>query len=225
MMPGDYLRDGSKRGVIFGHSRSGDATHLVTSSQQLFRHLEEQLRLPMLGADFGGPENWGNPVAITRVGQAFTYLQSSAVGASTEPVILMAQSMGAVTVLNWARANLASVAAAVLFLPVVDLSDVVGDGGYLATSINSAYSGGWLEATYGAVHNPATYAASLSGLPIQIWHTSDDPIVSPATVTAFAQSVGSSVEVHSLGAMGHTSEAVDTVNQATVLAFLSSALS
>lgn len=230
VMPGDYRRDGSKRGLIFGHSRGGDATQLVaasSSSYKTMRALAASLMLPMLGTDAGGTDNWGNATAVTRMGQTLSYLRGSAVGASTtDPIILVAQSMGAPTVLNWARANLTSVAAVVLFIPAVNITDVhTNNRGDLTASINSAYGGTWSEAAYGATYNPATYAASLAGVPIQIWTASDDPIVIPSVVTAFAAAVGPSVEVRNLGALGHTQAAVEAVDVDQVVSFLLAALS
>lgn len=228
-VPGDYLPDATKRGAIFGHSRGGDATQLVSptsSSYATMRAIAEGLGLPIMATDAGGTDNWGNSTAVTRIGQTATFLRGATWGAhATDPLILFGQSMGAVTVLNWALGHLSDVACVVLFIPVLNVSDVVTNNrGGLAASVNSAYGGAWSEGTHGATSNPVTYAASLAGVPIQIWYANNDTTAIPGAVTAFDGSVGASCEIHDVGALGHTQAAVDAVDVAGVLAFIAGAI-
>lgn len=165
---------------------------------------------PLISADLGG-NVWGNDTAIARVGLSKTYLQGTAAyqpQAKAGGVFLVGGSMGAAAALNWARQNLSSVKAIALLIPAVDVDDIHDNNrnGY-AAEIETAYTNlaGWDAAV--STHNPVTYAAELTGIPIKVWYSSSDPICVPATASAFATASGATLR--SLGAVGHTSATVD----------------
>ena len=161
---------------------------------------------------------WGNDTAITRIGEAKSYLQST-LGAQSGPVALVGISMGAGAMMAWARANKASVACIVGILPVSDLGDIVTNNrSGLASNVNAAYSGVYSDATYGATHNPTKFASQLAGIPAQFWYATDDTTVIPSTVTGVASAIGG-VDLHTITG-GHTDTAVGAVNVSAVAAFL-----
>lgn len=162
--------------------------------------------IPLFTADFTG-DHWGNDASIATVASARTAMNAQ-LGPRTDKVLLAGISMGALLALNWARQNLASVAAVALVTPAVSLQDIHDNnrGGY-AAEIEAAYDG--LAAYTAALptHNPVEYAAELEGVPIEVWRSTTDTICTQATVDAFAATTGA--EVHSLGAVGHTAGALD----------------
>ena len=111
---------------------------------------------------------------------------------------------------------MASVAAIALITPVVDVDDIHDNNrnGY-AAEIEARYGG--LAAFDAALptHNPVAFAGQLAGIPIKVWISSNDPVVIPATVDAFA--AGSGAAVASLGAVGHTAGALDGADVASFL--------
>lgn len=84
--------------------------------------------------------------------------------------------------------------------------------------VGSITVGGYYEPTHGAAHNPATFAASLTGIPIKMWVTSDDTYTPLATSQAFATASGATLV--NIGAHGHSDSAVAFAPPADVAAFL-----
>lgn len=199
MTPRTYRPDGSTRGIIFGHGVTGNSVTWLRDV--FFPNVKPIVDLyPCLGADLGGGTTFGNDTAIARVTDAKTYLQGT-VGAASGQVILYGVSMGGAVVLNWARANVASVAGILLIKPAVDIEDIrANNRGSLQASIETAYTNnaGWQAVR--ATHNPVQYGASLAGIPISVWYGEADTTVVPATIAAFAAAVGSSCTLNSLGA-------------------------
>lgn len=218
LMPKNYRPDGSSRGVIWCHGATYDEMSIANASfpnsVALFRAIAE--RYAILGCTFGG-DAWGNDTAIARVSDAKTYLQGT-LGAASGSVIVMGSSMGGATAMAWARANPSLVACLVLFVPVSDLNDIVSNNrGGLAGSVNTAYGGAYNNGTHGPTHNPAVFAASLAGIPTQIWYATDDAVCVSATVSAVGSAIGA--EMHTLTG-GHDDAAYAGISSAAVLAFL-----
>lgn len=222
LLPKGYLRDGTRRGIVFCHGAGVTELYAIDQSSPNMAALLRAIvdaGYPVLASLCAG-NNWGNDGGIAKVSAARTYLQGT-LGAKSGKVILIGNSMGGCLSYAWARANLTSVACIVGILPVSDLNDIVTNNrGGLGAEASGAYSGGYSEATYGATHNPVNFAAQLSGLPIQAWSASDDTIVVPSTVTAFAAGVGSSVETHNTLTGGHSDSTYGQISAATVLTFL-----
>lgn len=208
------------RGVIWCHGATTDATSCRDYSYIGRLHLTNALaeRFPLLSIDAGGPQAWGNPTAVARVDDAVTYLQGTK-GAKSGTVLLVGVSMGALTALNYAKANPSKVAAIVGIIPVIDLNDMVTNdrGPGSAALINTAY-GTYSEATHGPAYNPATYAASFT-TPTRLFYASDDMTCIPAAVTAFDTACAAAAAT-SLGALGHTEAAIDAAPRDVILAFL-----
>lgn len=189
-------------GVVATHGRGADASQMAAHNFTL--HIARALvdaGHPYLSIDAGGTYTWGNDASIAAVGDGKTYLQGT-LGAKAGPIFLLAYSMGALPALNWARQNLASVAAVALICPAVAL-DWANDNdtpASAASQIATAYGGGYEAAL--PTHDPTAYAAQLTDLPGKVWRSTNDASCPMAQVDAFA--AAAEFEVRDLGATGHT---------------------
>jgi alpha-beta hydrolase superfamily lysophospholipase len=214
----DPLVQDAKIGVVLAHGLLGNGN--IDTSQDYIEALIAR-RIPVIGTDLGGPINWGNEDCVARMNDTITYFNQIA-GARTDRVVLLGASMGAASVLNWARnwqntaagsgndfANLSLVAGVALWAPALDMEDIFdNDRGSLAATISTAYSGytgGW--ATQAATANSANYAAGYLGSSIRIWYSTDDPICLESTITTFGAASGATLT--SLGAVGHSVNGMD----------------
>lgn len=159
---------------------------------------------PYMSIDAQG-DSWGNDAAIADVEDGVDYLEGT-IGA-VDDVFLIGFSMGALAVLNFARANLARVRAVALICPMVamDWANDNSTPAYAPGELATVYGGGYEAAL--ATHDPSAYAAELVDLPGKVWRASDDTSVPPAQVDAFA--AAAEFEVRNLGATGHTPLPVD----------------
>jgi pimeloyl-ACP methyl ester carboxylesterase len=184
----DFRPDRTKRGVLVAPAHGG---HAIDAFAPTYTNLQLQAivdaGIPILGVDAGGPVAWGNDTAIARIGDGKTYLTGT-VGAKTDKVLLWAFSMAGLSMLNWARTNLASVAAIGLVCPAVDLADLHNNRGY-GTEIDTAYGGSAAYAAALPTHSPVQFAASLT-VPCKVWYGLSDPTVVPSTVQAFVAAYG-----------------------------------
>lgn len=134
--------------------------------------LADQFPLIMPGMLVGSPPPaWGNDNAITRVGQAVSFLQgaSSPCRAKTGKVFLAAASMGWTNMCGWAKANVASVAGLIGIVPAADLNGVYARfTGGISNGIDFAYGGTYDPVTMGPNRNPVQFASQLD-FPIHIW--------------------------------------------------------
>ncbi len=175
---------GSQVGILFCHSAGSTAIEPTTPNWAAFILPLATAGHPILATDLGGTTTWGNDTVVSRITEAKAYLHS-AMGAKTGKIVLVGMSMGGLAAMVWAAQNPTLVAAFVGVAAVCDVTDIVTNNrAGTAASVNSAYSGGWSQATYGAVHNPTTLAAagSLAAIPALIFTGTEDPLVIPATV-------------------------------------------
>ena len=140
----------------------------------LFRNVADTCGIVGVSADLGGSATWGNATVQSRLDAAFTYTQTLP-GVKLGKVILVAQSMGGVAALVWAKNNPSKAACVVGLIPVTNLTHAWATSSYTA-AINAAYGGAYSEAVYGANFNPATFRASLNGIKGQLWVGQSDPL-------------------------------------------------
>lgn len=168
MLPKNWKSGGTTRGVIYchGHGQTGVTPfdgHNYPGQHALIRAVAE-IGYPVLSLDLGaagGGATWGYTPVSARLTSALGYLNSS-YGVKNDKVGLMGTSMGGLSSLVWAAANLASVACLVGVGPVNDINDMVANNrGGFAPEINSVYTR----------TDPATV-------------TSGSPTVTDATITA-----------------------------------------
>jgi dipeptidyl aminopeptidase/acylaminoacyl peptidase len=220
----------AKRGILYVHGREDGSSGNGAIS---FRQYVERYKLfealgdaghVILSCDFGGIMTWGNNTVISRISAAVAYLLSSGLVLPNE-VALLGTSMGGLNSLAWAAANLNYASCMIGIIPVVNLTDMhANNRGGFAAEINAAYGGSYSEASFGAVHNPATIAIAggYSALPIQLWYGNTDTVAVPAAITAFGASVGAGCELHEMSG-GHSEAIVAQVSATSILSFIAAA--
>lgn len=211
-------------GIMFVHGAGSDAFYSVvpTGMQSTMTNtLVDGSGGLAISHDLGGTTTWGNATALSRMTSAYNHLQSLP-GVAPGPVWLISGSMGCHTSLNWAAQNKTKVAGVISVIPVINPTDIVTNNrmGY-AASVNSAYSGGWSEATYGAVYNPQTLATAgkLTGIPMLFFYGTTDALCVPAQTEAFAAKPGMNVTLVPI-ADGHEMSTYDKVDHPRALAFM-----
>lgn len=187
--------------ALWCHGDGGTASAASLSMLAFFKGIAKDVTL--MSADLGGLSTFGNDAGTAAVEDAFDYLVAS--WHAVEPIILVGASMGAATALNFAKRYPARVAAVACIIPATDIDYLHANASApVPADIDSAYAGGWSQATYGADHNPITFAASLDAdLPIKLWYAPDDAFIPTAMPLAF-QAARPQTEVEVLPAGGHT---------------------
>lgn len=219
--PTGFAGDGTKMGVIYCHGATGVAGQVVDgvsfASLKAIMLAVAVAGYPIVSVYTG--DSWGNDYGMAQITAAKTFLQG-AVGAKAGKIALIGGSMGGANVLNWAKRNLSSVACAVGFVPVSDISDIhTNNRGILTDNVNSAY-GTWSEGTYGAARNPKTFAAAgdLSGLRWLAFGGTTDVIVLKATVSDVCTSIGGTATYTEVS--GDHNSALASISASTVTDFL-----
>ena len=213
----------ARRGTMFVHGAGSDATYCIApyGKQSTTTGRIVETGTVAFSGDIGGTTTWGNATAMARMSSAYTYLQGRT-GVAPGPVALVSGSMGGLTSLNWAAQNRDKVACVVTVIPVINPNDIVVNNrdGY-AASVNSAYAGGWSQATYGSTYNPLTLAQAgkFAGLPILIFYGLTDTLCVPAQAEAFAAAVGSTVTLVPLPT-GHEEATYASVDADRAAAFV-----
>lgn len=138
----------------------------------------------LLSSDLGGTA-WGNSDSVTQLDAAVISAQSLP-GVKPGPVILLAQSMGALAALSWARTRQQQVSRIALVIPVLDLADV--HGSIYRDSIDAAY-GGYDNAIHGPEHSPIMFAHEVSEIPMQIWFGMSDTLCKPEAAVQFSSKI------------------------------------
>lgn len=176
---------------------------------------------------------FGNDTAQTRVGQLKTFIQGTTapMKAASGKVHLIGGSGGATDAINYARANPTLVASMYLIAPLVDVEDfysnwlnggangATGSSGVTQAEINKAYNagvddGGTAYLAAMPSHNPIRSGnqAALSGIPMKLAYSTDDPFIQVSKVTDYATAVnsaGGSATLVNQGAVGHSGTGVD----------------
>lgn len=189
-----YKQDGSKRPLIYFTGGNGDDRDFLTtpaSGSQIAPALADR-GVPMISAAFGGTYEWGNDTAIARIGQAWTYVKAQ-LSPKQDQFVGIGVSKGATALLNYARANPANVAALLLIVPAVDVSDIHDNNrGGNAAGIETAFGGaaGWASAA--ATHDPSLNLAThkSQSIPIKMLYGGGDTVITPASVKHFADGTG-----------------------------------
>ncbi|WP_160665322.1 alpha/beta hydrolase [Pseudarthrobacter sp. ATCC 49987] len=199
VLPRNWKANGSKMGVLYCHGYGGTAMECRNSASQNMWTLVEAIAragFPVLSCDLGG-DIWGNPTAVARVTTARAYLQGT-LGAKAGKIALLGQSMGHLTAMNWAAANLASTACVVSSMGVCDLAGIQQDPLFQA-SINAAYGGTYSNATHGPASNPAVNtAAKYAGLKWLSYRGASDTIAPQPTAVALAAAIGATATANTV---------------------------
>lgn len=211
-------------GVLNIHGAGGNSVNCqdtIGRQNLLLREVVTQGRV-LVNGDWGGPETWGNDLAMARISMGYNTLQSL-YGVKSGKVALLGGSMGGLNALVWAAANPTLVSCIVTVIPVIDLNDVVtGNRGGYGSTASAAYSGGWSQAVYGATHNPLTMASAgrYAQIPILAFYGTADLLCLPSKLLEFAAAVGSSVTLVPIAGLGHSYDTWSAMDHDQVAAFL-----
>lgn len=197
------------RAVLYAHQNGANANTVRASNQPYFEVIPNQLGVPLVACDDGGPSTWGNDASQTSRTNLFNWatdLSNNRLGVLTDKVVLMGGSMGCQVNAIWAKNNLAKVSAIVnvIGIPNVEAARAENRNGVAQGLVETAYvdNAGWQAAR--ATHNPLEFASQLAGIPILDFYSENDPFSTPAEHAALAAAVGPSMTTVSMGAVGHT---------------------
>ena len=218
-----------KSGVMFVHGAGSTSLYCLLDDGKQGRLTRKIASAGYTGwsHDNGGPQTWGNDLALLRMSSGRDALRSQPGVTSGGKIALVSASMGGLNSLAWIGAWTAGggpspVSCVVSVIPVLDLTDIhTNNRGGFASLINAAYGGAYSEASYGATHNPMTMAQAgrFTGIPMLIFYGTSDTICLPGRAQAFAAAVGSSVTLVPLAA-GHDLTAYDLVDHDLAVDFL-----
>lgn len=196
-----YTAPKRPRGVIFCHSAGSSARHVNASAKHraLLGALAQHATVH--AGDLGG-NPFGNPLGVTRIGQAIDSLRRDR--GQVGPVVLVGQSMGAANALNYALRYPDEVAAVVGIVPGLDFADLHARAPFIARYLDKAYPPVYDDATDGPDRSPIRFATRLpTGLPIHLWSSSNDPYAVPATARAFV-TARPQTGLTDMGKVGHS---------------------
>lgn len=218
--------------VIYCHGHGGTGWGSIsapTSAPGQYHNISAMAEAGYLviATDTGTPASasWSNDSAHTAINDAIT-LGQTVFGAKAGKVILMGTSMGGGCALSFTGRNPTKVAACIAIEPIVNLNTMLAT----FTDINTAYSGGYTDATYGANHNPRYQAdhGAFAGIPLQVWYGDSDTTATPTDVLAFRDAVlaqpSPSIAVTALSG-GHAESTTQQIPTATLTGFAQQYLS
>lgn len=211
--------NGTRKGVICLHGRSGDATQFADASQppSAFVKALADAGMIVMSIDEGGPQGWSGPNVMTAVTNAYNWLVGAG-GAAVGKVGIMGWSMGGLTALNWIKRNAAKCGPVWLWTPAADLDFFHATAGYTpsystafvgspttspANTAGNVAAGGFtaeIDTVYGGSANYATQSAGYRirdeyaswkgiGVPIKVCAAPDDQTVPMALSQAFVTGV------------------------------------
>ncbi len=193
--------DSWQGGTDTNPSETGDVLR-ATADRGVYRH-----RIITLPTNW----TWGDDEMITRIDDVLTYAEANY--GFDPPYHLVGVSMGTPCAMNWAVNNLDKVQSIACMLPAVNIQEIVDDA--LANTPPVAPPNVYPPnhgTAYGVRppddHNPASYAADLSGVPMKLWYSNNDTICLPAEVVSFAADSGAETvnigdQAPFLGIAGH----------------------
>lgn len=166
--------------------------------------------MPVLCADWGGVDTFGNDVAVSRAVSGATFLKSAEVKAAPGRIYLVGMSMGAVTALNYARlVGPSAVAAIALITPPIHLARLhdATEREELALAIEAAHGGRERWEAVKHAKDPAQNAHELTGIPIGVWYSPADEHIPADLVRDFRDRLPDTVTLRSVGDLDHASAA------------------
>lgn len=136
----------------------------------------------------GLTNNWGNDVAVDRLTRNVATL-SGVRGAHPSKYSMYGISMGASNALVYAAQATVKPRAMVLIIPVINVEDIrANNRGGLASAIDAAYGGAYVENVSGPDKNPAWFKSSnkILGIPMLIFYGTSDVLCLPSWTEEFA---------------------------------------
>lgn len=196
-----YVPASPKYGIMYTHGAGGTADALIEYAKATHRtRMAADAGFTAVSSDWGGPQTWGNQVAMNALTAGYNFLQTQP-GVKPGKVIIAGGSMGGLNALNWASRNPTKVACVSIYIPVIDMAGIHDNNlsGY-ASYVDAAHGGNWDTATMAYTWNPLHQAeiGKYAGLPIRLHYGTTDPLCLPERALEFAQLVGSNVQLRPL---------------------------
>lgn len=221
--------NGDRRAAVYCHPMGTGMVDLAgvaaLDGQRALLTALAEAGYPVAASDMGYMSigsGWGNAAQQTRTGELDAWAAAGA-GGSTAPRVVVATSAGAAGAVNYygkAPGHVADVAAMVLVLPVWDLDNAYQtDPGGARASIEAAH-GVTYDDPLPAGASPKDNTALLDGIPTRIYYATDDPICDGDIAADMAAAFGDNAEAISLGALGHTEEAIAAIDTADLTGWL-----
>lgn len=192
--------------ALWCHGDGGNANASSVAMLTFWKGLAKDCTL--MSADLYATATYGNDPSMAASEDALDYLVSN--WFADEPTILVAASMGVTTAMNIAKRWPGRVKAIAGVIPCTDIEWMhANSAAPIPANIDASYPPtGWSQATYGADHNPITFAASLDAdLPIKLWYAPDDARIPTSMPLAF-QAARPQTELELLPVGGHTDQSI-----------------
>lgn len=198
----DTKVDAIRPGGIFAHSLGTTATlgmaNPGTNDTGAFQWTLAERGVPVFAGDFAGASAFGNADSLSRVTDGISFFRTAGYASSSKKIIATGQSMGGLTILNYARANPTAFSMIALAAPAINLQDLYDN--------NRSDTTAFISAAYGGVPNyslysPWAYRGSFPDIPMIIFYSEDDPVCIPTYTQQFAAATGATLV--SLGSVGH----------------------
>lgn len=199
--------------LVICHGASADGWYYGADQRRsrLCWHLA-RTGIVVAAADLGnadpdkGPLNgtWGTPLSVQRVGELITWA-GTRWGVDTGRVLLLGDSAGGFTALNYLRAHPDQIIACATRLGGVNLDAAYTGGNPLITAlIDAAYDNDWENAKGAA--DPSLNLSDFDGLGdrLRLYYSVNDGLIPAETVTDFAEAVG--CRAVPIGEVGHDAE-------------------
>lgn len=200
ILPKIWAANGTVTGIVYCHGFGGTELEahtpdLPTRAMADFIDTIVGAGYPVLSCYLGG-NLWGNPTAVSRVDSAVAYLAT--MGARSDRVGFVGQSMGHLSAMNWVAAsssNRAKTRFVLSSMGVCDLNNIHGNPSYGA-SIDAAYGGAYSNSNQGVASNPSLNSVTkFPALPWLGFYGTSDTTCPPVTARSLANTVGPTATV------------------------------
>lgn len=185
-------------GIIFCHGSGADAESSISGMSDIFDALSPYATIHC--GDLGY-QTWGGDLVVERISEAMHLLKTE-YGVAGK-VALLGASMGSCSALNYALRYPHYISCVAALIPLTDLAKARANP-YVAVR--------WpeIDAIYGAPpqtyegHSPITFAQDIApNMPIKIWASTNDPLVTPDMPVAFVNA-RPQTELTWVGAASHS---------------------
>lgn len=193
-------REGSRKGIFAFGASTSDVDYFDAFVTNITGGMTSINKMGVASATH--TDLWGNATSDSRLSQLKTNVQTTRTYMTSGKVHGFGMSMGALTLLNWEKANPGSLKSLYAIIPVLNQQEIYdGNLGGFQSVISTAHAGRPPDS-----RNPTTNPSSFTGFPMTFYCSSDDPICLYASATSFASAVntaGGNCTIVNQGAIGH----------------------
>lgn len=217
LTPKGWRGDGTVYGGIALHGATGlpmvytDPSSSGPSSIQIAHYEVLACGRPLFCPYVQG-DQFGNATATAVIDDAIAVLAT--IGCKAGKAFLFGESMGAGEAFSYALQHPTKVTSITGIVPMSNLLTIwQNNRAGVTASINAAAGGTYVPATHGPTMDPNVFGASLAGIPIDLWYSSNDTIVLPAEVQALAALIGPSARLNAPLTGAHGEAAISSIGR------------